>query len=174
MRRLAVIIAKAGNVMEQAGIVSEVQHLLDQLEAFIDSGRRLPWGRQILLDGDALRANLDHLRHALPEEMRQAQWVIQERDRIIQETGQEADQMLSQALDRAHQMAQDSAVVKEAEIRAREIVGLAEERAREIHQGALAYAEELFAQVEKQLDELANAVRRDRTALKPPVAAVNQ
>ncbi|MCL5116170.1 MAG: ATPase, partial [Firmicutes bacterium] len=73
--------------MEHETIISEVGHLLDKLEALVQSGRRLPWGRQVLVDEDAIRTTIEHLRHTLPEEVRQAQWIIQERDRIIEEAG---------------------------------------------------------------------------------------
>ncbi|NMP22990.1 ATPase [Sulfobacillus harzensis] len=157
--------------MEQELIISEVARLLDKLEELLQDGRRLPWGRQVMVDADAMRTVIQHLRHALPEEVRQAQWIIQERDRIIQSAGHEADQIMSDAMQRARTLAGDAEVVREAQTRADEILRLAESRAREIHQGALAYADEILAQVERTMSRAVEEVRRDRGALNPEQAA---
>lgn len=159
--------------MERETIIAEVGHLLDQLEHLAETGRRLPWGHHVLVDADALRTTVEHLRHVLPEEMRQAQWIIQERERIIQEAGSEADQLVSQALDRAHAMANDSEVVKEAEARARDIIRAAEARAREIHRGALAYADDVLAKLDNDVARLKAMIDQNRQALRPP-EAVNE
>lgn len=157
--------------VEQERIVSEVGLFLDKLEELLDQGRRLPWGRQVMVDGDALRTVIQHVRHALPEEVRQAQWIIQERDRIIQSAGEDADQMVNQALERARALAGESEVVREAEVRAEEIVRLAEQRAREIYDGALAYADDILARLEGQIGDLQDEVRRNRGALSPQSVA---
>lgn len=153
--------------MEEGTVVSEVSYLLDQLEALVDSGRRLPWGRQVLVDADQARTLLEQVRHALPEQMRQAEWVIRERDRIIAEAGKEADHLMNDAVDRAHTLAGNSEVVREAEARGREIIAEAERRAQEIYTGALSYADEVLGGLDEKIAALQNRVRQDRQSLRP-------
>ena len=160
--------------MEHETIISEVGHLLDKLEALVQSGRRLPWGRQVLVDEDAIRTTIEHLRHTLPEEVRQAQWIIQERDRIIQEAGRDADHLVSEAVHRAHALADDSEVGREASERASEMVRQAQMRATEIHQGALAYADDMLARLEADLGRLHATVRQNRQDLHPRESAANE
>ncbi len=151
--------------------MSEVKHLLARLDDMVNQARRLPWGHQALVDVDSIRTLVQQVRHALPEEVRQAQWVIQERDRIIQEAGREADQLMDDALDRARALAGDSQVMKEAQAHAQEIVKEAEKRAQEIHLGALAYADEVLADLDEQIAKLQNTVRENRQSLRPRTSA---
>lgn len=157
--------------MDEAKVISEVNYLLEHLEGLLTQARRLPWGRQVMVDAEAIRTVVDQVRHALPEEVRQAAWIIQERDRIIQDAGREADQLMNSAVERAHALAGDSEVLKEAEARARDIVREAEQRAQEIHLGALSYADEVLAGLDDHIGKLQNSVRQDRQSLKPRTSA---
>lgn len=157
--------------VDQETVISEVAHLLDKLERLADAGRRLPWGRQVLVDDEALRTLVQQIRHALPEQVRQAEWIIRERDRIIEDAGQNADHIVSEAHTRAHALADDSEVLKEAYGRAQEILREAERRAQEIHAGALAYADEVLGSLESQIGRMGETVRQNRQTLKPRTAA---
>jgi cell division septum initiation protein DivIVA len=155
------------SVEEEKTVVSEVGYLLDELGNLVDSARRLPWGRQVLIDGDQVHTLLEQIRHALPDQMRQAEWVIRERDRLIAEAGQQADKVMNDAVDRARSLAENSEVVKEAQVRAQEILQDAERRAQEIHSGALAYADEVLGGLDDRIAKLQQSVRQDRQSLKP-------
>ncbi len=157
--------------MENEKVVSEISYLLEHLEQLLASARRLPWGRQVLIDADQVRTIVDQVRHALPESMRQAEWVIRERDRILEEAGHNADQIMNDAVERVHALALDSQVVKEAQTRAQEIVEEAEKRAQEIHRGAISYADEVLAGLDDQIAKLQMSVRQDRQSLQPRSSA---
>jgi len=148
-------------------VVSEVSYLLEQLDQLLNGSRRLPWGRQALVDTEAVRTIIDQVRHALPEQVRQAEWIIQERDRIIGDAGRQADQVMHDAMQRVHLLAADSEVVKEAQERADRIVEEAERRAQEIHSGAIAYADGVLGHLDSQIAELKDKVRQNRESLKP-------
>ncbi|MCY0898605.1 MAG: ATPase [Firmicutes bacterium] len=153
--------------MEHGHGIQEVQYLLEQVEAIVQQGRRLPWGHLVLVDPDAIRTCLDQIRHALPEVVKEAEWVIQERNRIIEEAAKEADHVVQEARSRAETLAGDSEVWKTAKARADEVVLEAERRAQEIHRGALSYADDVLAALEQELDKIAATVRQNRESLKP-------
>lgn len=154
---------------EEKAVVSEVGYLLDQLETLVDKARRLPWGRQVLVDAEQVHTLLEQVRHALPDQMRQAEWVIRERDRIIADAGHEADHLMNDALDRAKALAQNSEVVKEAQVRAQEILHDAERRAQEIYSGALSYADQILGGLDDHIAKLQQTLRQDRQSLKPRI-----
>ena len=159
------------DTVDHETVISEVAHLLDKLERLADSGRRLPWGRQVLVDDEVLRTLVEQIRHALPEQVRQAEWIIRERDRIVEEAGQNADHILAEAQTRAQALADDSEVLKEAQGRAQDILREAERRAQEIHAGALAYADEVLENLESQIGRLGDTVRQNRQTLRPRSAS---
>lgn len=160
--------------MEPNGVVSEVAYLLDQLETLVDRGRRIPFGHQVLVDKEEIKTAVEQIRHALPEEVRQAQWVIKERDRIIEEAGREADRLMTDALSRVHQLAGDSEIVKEAQERADGIIRQAEQRSGEMRVGAIAYVDDMLRGLDEELTRLKTTVDRDRQALKPSAKVANE
>lgn len=105
--------------------------LLDRAEALLESGRRLPWGRSFVDQGQ-LRSLLAEIRLALPEEMKEAQRLIQERDEMISQAEQEAKRITSQAESEFRDKVKTSSVLKSAEKRAAEMVAEAERRAEEV------------------------------------------
>ncbi|MCY0878003.1 MAG: ATPase [Firmicutes bacterium] len=153
--------------MDRGHGIQEVEYLLDQLEAIVKQGRRLPWGHLVVVDPEAIRAVLDHIRHALPEVLKEAEWVVQERDRLMQEAAQEADQVVREARSRAEALAGDSEIWRAAKARADDLIAEAERRAQEIHRGALSYADDVLAALEQELDKMAMTVRQNRESLKP-------
>ncbi|PSR20691.1 MAG: hypothetical protein C7B45_13705 [Sulfobacillus acidophilus] len=157
--------------MENETVVSEINYLLEHLEQLLAAARRLPWGHSVLIDAEQVRTIIDQVRHALPESMRQAEWVLRERDRILEEAGHNADQVMNDALERVHALALDSQVVKEAQIRAEAIIEEAEKRAQEIHRGAISYADEVLAGLDDQIAKLQMSVRQDRQSLRPRSSA---
>jgi cell division septum initiation protein DivIVA len=156
--------------MQEGTVVSEVSYLLEKLESLVKSARRLPWGRQVLVDQEQMSALVDGLRHALPEAVRQAQWVVQERERLIADAGRDADEIIHAAQERAVKMAGDSEVTRAAEQRARDLVHEAEQRAQEIHAGAIAYADDVLGRLERDVSRMLASVRQDRESLNPEAA----
>ncbi|MER3406140.1 MAG: ATPase, partial [Chloroflexota bacterium] len=61
----------------------DVLQLIDRLEALISSGARLPLTSRALVDEQEVLDILDQLRMAVPEEIRQAKRLSQERERLL-------------------------------------------------------------------------------------------
>lgn len=157
-----------GLKVQTGPIVTEVEALLDQLEEILNEAKRIPWGRQALVDAAAMKVLLDQVRRMLPEEMRQAQWVVKERDRILEEAGQEADSLRNSAQARVEVMADDAEVVRAAKSRAKEIIQAAEQSAQEIHRGALQYVDEVLEGLDNEIGRIQQTIRANRDSLKPP------
>lgn len=153
--------------MDERTVTSEATYLLDQLVELLESGRRLPFAHQALVNQEQALTLIEQVRHALPEEMRQAQWVIRERDCIIEEAGRQSSQVMNDAQDRADALANDSEVVRKAQALAQEIVAAAEQRAQEIHLGALDYAKDVLQGLDDHIATLLATVREDQKSLSP-------
>lgn len=155
----------------------ELFNVLNELEELIESSTKVPMTRRILVDEDKLLDYLDRIRTALPEEIRQAKWVIQEKEKFITEARQEANRTLEDARNEAGRTVEDaqkqlqrqadqSEVVRLAEFRAAEIHDQAREVADEIKQGARHYAEDILAHLEDNLAKVMAQVQAGRDELK--------
>lgn len=144
----------------------ELFNALNELEEIVETSIKVPMTRRVLVDEDRLLDMLDRIRTTLPEEIRQARWIIQEREKVMAETKKEAGRIMEDVQKQMERRVEESEFVRVAKERAEEIVEKAENVAREIRQGARDYADELLNEIEKRIEKIVSEVRDGRAELK--------
>ena len=74
----------------------EIFTLLENLEELVENGTKVPLSSKVLVDKDELSEILEEIRMKLPDELKQAKWVKEERQRIIMDAQKEADQIVKE------------------------------------------------------------------------------
>lgn len=159
--RLAIIDYK---VREDVNV--DIFMLIDELEQEIETGKKVPLSSKVLMEKERMLDYIDKIRSGLPEEMRQARWVVRERERVINEAKLEAQEVLDNAKDRIKKLTQESEVVKEAKLHSEEIIAEAHKVAYEIKRGANQYADDLLASIETRLQKTIATIQDGRSELK--------
>jgi cell division septum initiation protein DivIVA len=143
----------------EQGVIMEILQLVDQLEDLIHESRRIPGTSTLLVNEEECLRIIDQLRVWLPDEMKQAQRIKQERDRIMDEADREARRIVAQA--RAHSGAGGSpAVVRSAEEQSKALLAQADRDAKVLRQGADQYARDSLLGLQRQLEALLGQVKR--------------
>ena len=144
----------------------ELMEIIEVLEEKIENSLTIPfWGRGIV-DKDELLDILQEARIKFPDEMKQAKWVKEERQRIIADAQKEADAIIKNAEDKILAMVNEHEITKQAYAQANEIIEHANENAREVRLGCLQYADNLMGQLEENLITAVETVRENRKDLK--------
>ncbi|WXJ78866.1 hypothetical protein MTMBA_09450 [Moorella thermoacetica] len=149
----------------------EFMTLIEEMEKMVEKAPHIPLSGKVFLDGDLLLDYLDRLRTALPEEVRQAQWIRQERERLLEEARLKARSLLEEAEKRSEIMAQENELVRKARSQASEIINRARNVAEEVKAGALSYADGLLAKLEASLNQALAQVQQGRQELQSYPAA---
>lgn len=144
----------------------ELFTILNELEELIENSLRVPLTRRVLVDEDKLLDYLDRMRTTLPDELRQAKWVLQEREKVITDSKKEASRLIEDTRVKLDRQAEESEIARQAQIKAEEIIQKAEAVAGEIKQGARDYADDILKGLEEELDKLANQIKSGRMELK--------
>jgi hypothetical protein len=147
----------------------DIMALIDRIEELIDNGRNVPFSNQRMTDADKIYEIIDEIRAQFPDELKQARWIVKERQEMVEEAEKEANRVLEEARDRAQALAADQEIVKLAESQAAEILDNARAREREVRLGAEDYADEMLANLEVNLGKLLTAVQRGRDRLQGKV-----
>ena len=92
----------------------------------IATARTIPLSSSPMINRDEMLEMLEEALNRLPDELRQARWMLKERDEFLTKTRREADDILDAARAQAERMVQRTEVVRAAEQRARQIVEAAE------------------------------------------------
>jgi vacuolar-type H+-ATPase subunit H len=143
----------------------DVLVLIDKLDDIIHNARSVPLTDSVMIDREEIYDILDQMRSTIPEEIKQARWIVKERQEMLAEAKQEAERLLAEAQERADKLAADTEVQRLAERNAQQILEEAREREREIRLGAEDYADEVLGNLEVNLDKFLAAVRRGRERL---------
>ena len=135
------------------------------MEYLIHHARHVPFSSQVMVDEDEVMDLVDQLRFNLPDEIKQANWTVQEQQRIISEAHAEAARIMSKANERAEESVTDHEIVRRAERQATQVVRDAQSKSDQIIRDAEAYALEQLVQLEQHLSRTLATVKRGVEAL---------
>lgn len=139
--------------------------LIEQLEEILDRGTKVPLTGKIMVDEEVVLEILDGIRSVLPEEIRQANLVLAERDRLMEEARNEGQRIIDRAQKQAEQLLHEDEIVAQSRSYAEDIARKAQQYSREVKLGALKYSDDLLHDVEIKLDETFKAIKASREEL---------
>jgi cell division septum initiation protein DivIVA len=148
----------------------DVLELIDKLDDLIHNARAVPLTDQVRIDREAIYELLDEMRSTIPEEVKQARWIVKERQEMLAEAKREADRILAEARDHAAREVSQQEIVRKAEREAESILEDARQREREVRLGAEDYADEVLGTLEVNLGKFLAAVQRGRERLQGKAA----
>jgi cell division septum initiation protein DivIVA len=113
---------------------------------------------------------LEDARQRFPDEMRQARWLLKERDEFLAKMRREGDDIVDAARLQAERMVQRTEIVREAQSSARRIVEEARDEARRLRLEAEDYCDQKLAAFEVVLDRTIKTVSagREKLSVTPP------
>src|SRR5512134_2686143 len=103
----------------------DILHLIDRLEELFNEARAVPFTHNVVVDEDRMLELIDQMRIAVPEEVKKAQQVVTQKDRMMAQAQEEANRTLALAREKAEQMLQKDAIIQEAQRRAEQILAQA-------------------------------------------------
>ena len=146
----------------------DVLELIDELRGLVNGAKQLPLTDQVRVDKKKLYDRLDQMRSTIPEEIRQARWIVKEREEMLAEAKREAERILEEARERQTQLVAEHQLIRHAERAAQDIIDDTRPLEREIRLGAEEYAAEILDTLEVNLSKFIGAVQRGRERLQRP------
>jgi cell division septum initiation protein DivIVA len=143
----------------------DVLVLIDKLDDLVHNAKQVPLTDQVRVDKEEIYDLLDQMRATIPEEIKQARWIVKERQEMLAEAKREAERILSEARERQDQLISDQEITRESERAAEDIIEDARAREREIRLGAEDYADDVLHSLEENLSKFISAVQRGRDRL---------
>jgi vacuolar-type H+-ATPase subunit H len=154
------------SLSESRGEAPDTETLLRRVVAIISNTRTLPLSSSVKLDNrDEVLELLEEACQRFPEELRQARWLMKERQDYLDKMQREGDEILEAARIRAERMVQRTEIVREAQHTARRAVEEARETARRLRHEAEDYCDHKLAQFEIVLDRTIKTVQAGRSRL---------
>lgn len=137
----------------------DILHLIDRLEELLNQSRPLWFTHNVIVDEDRMLDLIDQMRVAIPEEVKKAQQLIAQRDRILAQAQEEANRTLAIAREKSDQLTDRDAVVQSAQARAEEILARARQDVESTRHEADSYVVDTLRRLEIELDRYLTQVR---------------
>ncbi len=139
--------------------------LLRRAIDIIATAPNMPLSATPRIDRDEIIELLEGALGRLPDELRQARWMMKEREEFLQRTHREADEIIEAAKVQAERFVQRAEIVRAAEQRARQIMEGADEDARRLRNETEDFLDQRLASFEILLDKLGRTVATGRRRL---------
>lgn len=152
----------------------DIEDLLRRAIETVDSAKSMPLSASIIVQRDEIRGILEACLDNLPLQIRQANWMLRERQEFLAKMEREGDEILKAARERAERMVQRSELVREAQRTAQRMVDEATEETRRLKHEAEDYCDQKLAAFEIVLEKTWRTVQGGRQKLQgPPIVNVD-
>jgi len=150
---------------DEAEKIPDTQALLVQLQETLDAARSMPLSASVMVNKEEFGEILQDAIDGLPEELRQARWLLKERDEVLERADREAERIIDVARVRAERMVERTEVVREARRAAEDTVNQAAKVAAQMRLEAEDYVDRKLAAFEVVLDRTMQQVQKGRERL---------
>lgn len=161
-----------------------VLELLEEIEEIVDTAAGFPLTGKIMIDSEELLEIVREIRSELPDEIQQAQWIKNERERIIAEAKQQYEAVIADAQKQADALVENNDITVRSKLRADELMNVTEDTAKQLKIGTYEYLDgilynfqgkmehlnsiyfgEMFTSIEKAFEEINAALASNRDEL---------
>lgn len=144
----------------------EVLTLLETLEEMLNRSASIPLTKRTLIDRDELLSVVSDIKLKLPDELKQAKWVKEERQKILVDAQKEANQLIKEAENRIIAMIDEHEITKKAYEQKTEIIDSANAFSKDLINGTKKYADDILAELEANLQDKLDIIKDNRKELK--------
>lgn len=155
----------------------DILQLIEEIEEMIDNAGSVPLTKKVMVDADEITEILNEMRQKLPDVIREAKVITEDRSGILDDAKKSAEQTRQAALNDAdrirneaqqqmQRMINEHDITKNAENVSKDILAKAEQNARNVTLQATTYIDEMFANTQDRLKEMMASVEESRNELR--------
>ncbi|HPX65562.1 MAG TPA: hypothetical protein PLW45_03070, partial [Anaerolineaceae bacterium] len=145
----------------------DILHLVDRLEEIVNTGKSVPLTRNVIVDTTALMDIIDQMRISIPEEIKKAQQITAQKDRILAQAQEEANRTVALAREKSEKLIEKSEVYQAAQAKVDMITDKASKEASQSMMDADRYVIDTLSALEQELNKVLAQVRNGIAALSP-------
>jgi len=151
--------------VEEAAPEVDAQAIIVQVMDVVAGAKSMPLSSSVIVPREDLLALLQGALDRLPDELRQARWLLREREEFLAERTREAEVLMEEVRAQAERMVQRTEIVRQANSVAQRILDDANDEARTMRHEAEDFCDQKLAGMEIVLDRLTRTVQSGRAKL---------
>jgi len=144
----------------------DILHLVDRLEELFNQSRPIPLTHNVIVDEDRMLEIIDQMRISIPEEVKEAQQVFAQRDRVLAQAQEEGNRTIALAKKKAEEITGRDAIVENANRRIEQMMDQAKADAELVRLEADQYVIEALSALEAEATKILNQARNGIATLR--------
>ena len=148
--------------------------LIEKMEEIITKSKKIPFSSNFIINENDIFEILDELKSVIPEEFKQARWIVRERENMLEEAKRQAMRILKEAEEKSEILISENEIMKNALKKSEEIISISEAKARTIRLESEDYADEKLASLEAVLYKILSAIEKGREQFKATLTSKQQ
>lgn len=152
----------------------DAETLLRRVMEIVANAKSVPLSSSVMVTKDEVLELLEDALERLPDELRQARWLLKERDEFLAKVAREGDEILEAARARAERMVERQEIVREARMTAQRLVEEARDESRRLRLEAEDYCDQKLASFEIVLERTLKTARAGRDKLRSVAAPADR
>ena len=133
-----------------------VLELLEEIEEIVDTAAGFPLTGKIMVDSQELLEIVREIRAELPDEIQQAQWIKNERERIMDEAKKQYEMIINDAQKQAEALVENNDITTKSKMRAEELMKVTENTARQLKIGTYDYLDGILYSFQGKMSQLSD------------------
>ena len=146
--------------------IMDIVELLAELEELIEKGIEIPIIKKTFLDKEKLLDIINDISLSIPEEIREAKAINEDREKILSDAQRLADAKIKEAEHKVVSLIDEHEITRKATENTSVIIEKAQKEAKEIRLASLKYADDMLARVERDVNEINSRIVASRNELK--------
>lgn len=137
----------------------DILHLVDRLEELFNESRPIWFTRSVVINEDKFLDIIDQIRVSIPDEIKKAQQLLNQKDRILAQAQEEANRTIQLAREKGEQIVEKDGIVQAAQARSEQIVAQARNEGEIVRRDADEYALDALTKLEMEVERYLNQIR---------------
>ncbi|HEX7568810.1 MAG TPA: hypothetical protein VF355_09635 [Anaerolineaceae bacterium] len=137
----------------------DILHLVDRLEELFNESRSVPFTHSVIVDEDRILDIIDQMRVSIPEEIKKAQQLQAQRDRILAQAQEEVNRTLALAREKSEMLVERDPIVQAAQARSEQIIAQARVEGEATRREADEYVMDTLTKLEMEMERVLGQVR---------------
>lgn len=136
----------------------DILHLVDRLEELFNESKPIWFTHNVVVDEDRMLDLIDQMRVAIPEEIKKAQQLLSQRDRILAQAQEEASRTIALAREKAEKLVDNDPITQAAQIKAEQIIAQARYESEQTRKETDSYIINSFKNVQSELEKVTHQI----------------
>ena len=143
----------------------DILHLVDRLEELFNESKPIWFTHSVVVDEDRMLDLIDQMRITIPDEIKKAQQLLAQRDRVLAQAQEEANRTIALAREKSEKLVEKDPTTMAAQVRAEQIINQARQESEQTRRDTDEYVVQTLAALQIELEKSLNQVKNGILAL---------